>query len=65
MTDKQTDRQLRNWSHLCIVQSLYFLVRDWSFPYDHEYGKEGGRTYLEKVLKVRMCMYACCYSMFL
>jgi atlastin len=34
------------------VQELYFLVRDWSYPYDHPYGLEGGKKLLEKRLEV-------------
>ncbi|XP_060118263.1 atlastin-1 isoform X1 [Heteronotia binoei] len=33
-------------------QSLIFLVRDWSFPYEFSYGAEGGGKFLEKRLKV-------------
>ncbi|KAJ3613462.1 hypothetical protein NHX12_019711 [Muraenolepis orangiensis] len=33
-------------------QSLRFLVRDWSFPYEFPYGQEGGMTFLEKRLKI-------------
>ncbi|KAJ6654043.1 hypothetical protein lerEdw1_007552 [Lerista edwardsae] len=33
-------------------QSLIFLVRDWSFPYEFSYGAEGGAKFLEKRLKV-------------
>jgi len=29
-----------------------FLVRDWSYPYEHSYGHEGGKEYLDKILKV-------------
>ncbi|KAG7249370.1 hypothetical protein CRUP_004785, partial [Coryphaenoides rupestris] len=32
------------------LQSLRFLVRDWSFPYEFPYGQEGGMTFLEKRL---------------
>ncbi|KAG7248639.1 hypothetical protein CRUP_011211, partial [Coryphaenoides rupestris] len=32
------------------MQSLRFLVRDWSFPYEFPYGQEGGMTFLEKRL---------------
>uniref|UniRef100_A0A3B3DZM2 Atlastin-1 n=1 Tax=Oryzias melastigma TaxID=30732 RepID=A0A3B3DZM2_ORYME len=34
-------------------QSMIFLVRDWSFPYEFPYGLEGGTKFLEKRLKVR------------
>ncbi|XP_032631569.1 atlastin-1 [Chelonoidis abingdonii] len=33
-------------------QSLIFLVRDWSFPYEFFYGADGGSKFLEKRLKV-------------
>uniref|UniRef100_H3AVS2 Atlastin-1 n=1 Tax=Latimeria chalumnae TaxID=7897 RepID=H3AVS2_LATCH len=33
-------------------QSLIFLVRDWSFPYEFSYGLDGGMKFLEKRLKV-------------
>uniref|UniRef100_A0A3B5R8S1 Atlastin GTPase 1 n=1 Tax=Xiphophorus maculatus TaxID=8083 RepID=A0A3B5R8S1_XIPMA len=34
-------------------QSLIFLVRDWSFPYEFPYGQDGGMKFLEKRLKVK------------
>ncbi|XP_061545217.1 atlastin-2-like isoform X1 [Phycodurus eques] len=34
-------------------QSLMFLIRDWSFPYEHDYGLEGGNAFLEKRLQVK------------
>nr|XP_057915159.1 atlastin-2 isoform X2 [Doryrhamphus excisus] len=34
-------------------QSLMFLIRDWSFPYEHSYGLEGGDAFLEKRLQVK------------
>lgn len=34
-------------------QSLCCLVRDWSYPYDHEFGDSGGKQYLNKVLEVK------------
>ena len=33
-------------------QVLYFLVRDWCYPYQHEFGKGGGDDLLEKRLAV-------------
>ncbi|XP_069772717.1 atlastin-1 isoform X1 [Narcine bancroftii] len=33
-------------------QSLIFLVRDWSFPYEFDYGLNGGIKFLEKRLKI-------------
>ncbi|KAK2819711.1 hypothetical protein Q7C36_021357 [Tachysurus vachellii] len=34
-------------------QSLMFLIRDWSYPYEHNYGLEGGNAFLEKRLQVK------------
>ncbi|KAM3824506.1 atlastin-3 isoform 2-T5 [Vipera latastei] len=34
-------------------QTLMFLVRDWSFPYEYNYGLEGGMTFLDKRLEVK------------
>ncbi|KAJ8015662.1 hypothetical protein DPEC_G00028440 [Dallia pectoralis] len=34
-------------------QSLMFLIRDWSFPYEYKYGLEGGSRFLEKRLQVK------------
>ncbi|XP_017314324.1 atlastin-2 isoform X2 [Ictalurus punctatus] len=34
-------------------QSLMFLIRDWSYPYEHAYGLEGGNTFLEKRMQVK------------
>ncbi|XP_067400098.1 atlastin-3 [Emydura macquarii macquarii] len=34
-------------------QTLMFLVRDWSFPYEYPYGQEGGMNFLEKRLEVK------------
>uniref|UniRef100_A0A671UXJ6 Atlastin GTPase 2 n=1 Tax=Sparus aurata TaxID=8175 RepID=A0A671UXJ6_SPAAU len=33
-------------------QTLMFLIRDWSYPYEHPYGLEGGQSFLEKRLQV-------------
>ena len=33
-------------------QTLMFLVRDWSFPYEYNYGLQGGMSFLEKRLQV-------------
>eukprot|EP00069_Balaena_mysticetus_P017798 bmy_10848T0 len=35
------------------VQTLMFLVRDWSFPYEYNYGLQGGMSFLEKRLQVK------------
>ncbi|XP_057217875.1 atlastin-2 isoform X2 [Triplophysa rosa] len=34
-------------------QSLMFLIRDWSYPYEHAYGLSGGNQFLEKRLQVK------------
>ncbi|XP_037545976.1 atlastin-2 isoform X2 [Nematolebias whitei] len=34
-------------------QTLMFLIRDWSYPYEHQYGLEGGLSFLEKRLQVK------------
>ncbi|XP_068445268.1 atlastin-3 [Clinocottus analis] len=33
-------------------QSLMFLIRDWSFPYEYSYGFKGGNDFLDKRLQV-------------
>uniref|UniRef100_A0A3Q2EEW3 Atlastin GTPase 2 n=1 Tax=Cyprinodon variegatus TaxID=28743 RepID=A0A3Q2EEW3_CYPVA len=38
-------------------QSLMFLIRDWSFPYEHEYGLKGGCKFLRKRLEVKACQH--------
>lgn len=37
-----------------VFQSLMFLIRDWSYPYEHDYGLEGGNNFLNKRLQVRI-----------
>ncbi|CAG2107214.1 unnamed protein product [Medioppia subpectinata] len=34
-------------------QKLMFLIRDWSFPYDHPYGQSGGDMFLEEKLAIK------------
>ncbi|XP_069000521.1 atlastin-2 isoform X1 [Embiotoca jacksoni] len=34
-------------------QSLMFLIRDWSYPYEHYYGLEGGNAFLDRRLQVK------------
>ncbi|KAJ8281878.1 hypothetical protein COCON_G00043970 [Conger conger] len=34
-------------------QSLMFLIRDWSFPYEYGYGFKGGSEFLDKRLQVK------------
>ncbi|XP_077493448.1 atlastin-1-like isoform X2 [Amblyomma americanum] len=36
----------------CMFQRLVFLVRDWAFPYETEFGVEGGRTVLQDRLQI-------------
>lgn len=35
-----------------LLQSLMFLIRDWSFPYEYSYGFKGGNQFLDKRLQV-------------
>lgn len=35
-----------------LPQSLMFLIRDWSFPYEYTYGFKGGSEFLDKRLQV-------------
>ncbi|XP_066481514.1 atlastin-2 isoform X2 [Tiliqua scincoides] len=35
-------------------QTLMFLIRDWSYPYEHPYGLMGGKQFLEKRLQVKL-----------
>lgn len=47
------------------MQSLMFLIRDWSYPYEHAYGLNGGNQFLEKRLQVghMTCVaLSCCAS---
>lgn len=39
-------------SILPFSQSLMFLIRDWSFPYEYKYGLKGGSEFLDKRLQV-------------
>lgn len=44
-----------HWTFECsafVFQSLMFLIRDWSYPYEHNYGLKGGNNFLEKRLQV-------------
>uniref|UniRef100_A0A3Q3XER9 GB1/RHD3-type G domain-containing protein n=1 Tax=Mola mola TaxID=94237 RepID=A0A3Q3XER9_MOLML len=34
-------------------QTLMFLIRDWSYPYEHPYGLDGGLGFLERRLQVK------------
>ncbi|XP_030595485.1 atlastin-3-like [Archocentrus centrarchus] len=34
-------------------QSLMFLIRDWSFPYEYTYGFKGGNQFLDRRLQVK------------
>ena len=35
-----------------MLQALHFLIRDWSYPYEYEYGETGGQKLLDKRLQV-------------
>ncbi|KAH9418939.1 atlastin GTPase [Dermatophagoides pteronyssinus] len=37
-------------------QKLVFLIRDWSYPYEHPYGFDGGHRLLEKKLELKDTM---------
>ncbi|KAG9481149.1 hypothetical protein GDO78_010416 [Eleutherodactylus coqui] len=58
LVDKPDGKKVYNLSQnvqeddLQHLQSLIFLVRDWSFPYEFPYGADGGSKFLEKRLKV-------------
>ncbi|KAJ8361441.1 hypothetical protein SKAU_G00179660 [Synaphobranchus kaupii] len=39
-------------------QTLMFLIRDWSYPYEHQYGPQGGANFLEKRLQVKEAQHA-------
>lgn len=32
---------------------LVFLIRDWAYPYEHDYGKDGGEAYITKKLEIK------------
>lgn len=51
-TNKQINEQ--QVVDFCVLyfQRLVFLVRDWSFPYEAEYGSNGGDQILEKRLRM-------------
>lgn len=42
----------RCWVKIFFSQSLMFLIRDWSFPYEYSYGFNGGNEFLDKRLQV-------------
>jgi atlastin len=42
---------LENAGHMPF-QKLQFLVRDWSFPYEADYGAKGGEVILKRSLRV-------------
>ena len=45
-------------THRKPFQHLHFLIRDWSYPYDHAYGNGGGNDLMEKRLQVaKFCHY--------
>lgn len=37
-----------------LLQRLIFLIRDWRFPYEHPYGKDGGDAYIREKLTVHI-----------
>ncbi|XP_065207984.1 atlastin-like [Planococcus citri] len=39
-------------------QKLQFLIRDWSYPYEANYGSEGGRKILDKMLEITDVMHS-------
>lgn len=40
------------FQYCVLLQRLIFLIRDWGFPYEYSYGKEGGEAYTREKLKV-------------
>lgn len=51
--------QIDNRSYLGILRSPQFflkkfiyLIRDWGYPYEYSYGKDGGNRYIKKQLEV-------------
>lgn len=44
-------------------QSLMFLVRDWSFPYEYSYGLKGGGQFLDKRLQVLLMYFVAALPM--
>uniref|UniRef100_A0A8C9Z677 Atlastin 3 n=1 Tax=Sander lucioperca TaxID=283035 RepID=A0A8C9Z677_SANLU len=44
-------------------QSLMFLIRDWSFPYEYDYGFKGGNKFLDKRLQVTISVLLICPNM--
>ena len=41
-------------------QKLFFLVRDWQYPYEREYGADGGKALLDYNLEVsELCSESC------
>lgn len=34
-----------------------FLIRDWSYPYEHNYGLQGGNNFLDKRLQVEILLF--------
>lgn len=34
-----------------------FLIRDWSFPYEYDYGFRGGNEFLDKRLQVQYSIF--------
>jgi atlastin-3 len=40
-------------SEISPFQKLFFLIRDWSYPYEHQFGLQGGQCLLEKKLAIK------------
>ena len=35
-----------------LSQRLIFLIRDWAYPSDYQYGEMGGNAYLREIMQV-------------
>ena len=57
--DLEMLKTIVEYGRLCVdgnvnkpFQSLYFLIKDWVFPYHYTYGSTGGDVLLDKRLQV-------------